>query len=224
MRNPSARPTSSTPREPRGEDHAIRPRLCALGRRQRRESHLPRSGEDQFSRQAGDGTLFDSSQLRGEPSLLRLASVMPCLSEGLRLMRVGGRSRVVCLRLWPMATEVAAERAPGATVTTRSSCWRSSAPLQSRARSRRRVRRPPRPVPTPRLRAWWNRWTGSIDPAIRNSRRRPRCRAVSFVPGSSLRSCSLYSASFWRMPSITGAGARPRTSRRSMAFVVGDVS
>jgi FKBP-type peptidyl-prolyl cis-trans isomerase FkpA len=43
-----------------------------------------------------DGTVFDSSQGRGEPSLLRVGNVMPCLSEGLRLMKVGGRSRVVC--------------------------------------------------------------------------------------------------------------------------------
>jgi FKBP-type peptidyl-prolyl cis-trans isomerase FkpA len=43
-----------------------------------------------------DGTVFDSSQGRGEPSLLRVGTVMPCLSEGLRLMKVGGRSHVVC--------------------------------------------------------------------------------------------------------------------------------
>jgi|HubBroStandDraft_1064217.scaffolds.fasta_scaffold02857_2 FKBP-type peptidyl-prolyl cis-trans isomerase FkpA len=43
-----------------------------------------------------DGTVFDSSQGRGEPSQLRVGSVMPCLSEGLHLMKVGGRSRVVC--------------------------------------------------------------------------------------------------------------------------------
>jgi FKBP-type peptidyl-prolyl cis-trans isomerase FkpA/FKBP-type peptidyl-prolyl cis-trans isomerase FklB len=43
-----------------------------------------------------DGTVFDSSQGRGEPSLLRVGTAMPCLSEGLRLMKVGGRSRVVC--------------------------------------------------------------------------------------------------------------------------------
>ena len=43
-----------------------------------------------------DGTVFDSSQGRGEPSLLRVGNVMPCLSESLRLMKAGGRSRVVC--------------------------------------------------------------------------------------------------------------------------------
>jgi FKBP-type peptidyl-prolyl cis-trans isomerase FkpA len=43
-----------------------------------------------------DGTVFDSSQVRGEPSLLRVGTAMPCLSEGLRLMKMGGRSRVVC--------------------------------------------------------------------------------------------------------------------------------
>ena len=43
-----------------------------------------------------DGTEFDSSKGRGEPSVLRLGTAMACLSEGLRLMRVGGRSRFVC--------------------------------------------------------------------------------------------------------------------------------
>jgi FKBP-type peptidyl-prolyl cis-trans isomerase FkpA len=43
-----------------------------------------------------DGTVFDSSKGRGEPSTLRVGTLMPCLSEGLRLMKVGGHSRVVC--------------------------------------------------------------------------------------------------------------------------------
>ncbi len=43
-----------------------------------------------------DGTVFDSSKGRGQPSMLRVGTAMPCLSEGLRLMKVGGRSRVVC--------------------------------------------------------------------------------------------------------------------------------
>jgi FKBP-type peptidyl-prolyl cis-trans isomerase FkpA len=43
-----------------------------------------------------DGTVFDSSKGRGEPSMLRVGTAMSCLSEGLRLMKVGGRSRVVC--------------------------------------------------------------------------------------------------------------------------------
>ncbi len=43
-----------------------------------------------------DGTVFDSSKGRGEPSMLRVGGAMPCLSEALRLMKVGGRSRVVC--------------------------------------------------------------------------------------------------------------------------------
>ena len=43
-----------------------------------------------------DGTVFDSSHGRGEPSLLRVGTAMPCLSEGLRLLKVGGRGRIVC--------------------------------------------------------------------------------------------------------------------------------
>ncbi len=43
-----------------------------------------------------DGTVFDRSSARGEPSILALNAVMPCLSEALQLMKVGGKSRIVC--------------------------------------------------------------------------------------------------------------------------------
>ena len=43
-----------------------------------------------------DGTVFDSSVQRGEPVTFGVNQVIPCWSEGLQLMKVGGKSRFVC--------------------------------------------------------------------------------------------------------------------------------
>jgi len=43
-----------------------------------------------------DGTVFDSSRERGEPAVFPLNGVIPCFSEGIRTMKVGGKSRLVC--------------------------------------------------------------------------------------------------------------------------------
>jgi FKBP-type peptidyl-prolyl cis-trans isomerase FkpA len=43
-----------------------------------------------------DGTVFDSSRDRGQPAVFSLNGVIPCFSEGLQLMKVGGKSRLVC--------------------------------------------------------------------------------------------------------------------------------
>lgn len=43
-----------------------------------------------------DGTVFDSSVQRGDPVVFPLNAVIPCWSEGLQLMKVGGKSRLVC--------------------------------------------------------------------------------------------------------------------------------
>jgi FKBP-type peptidyl-prolyl cis-trans isomerase FkpA/FKBP-type peptidyl-prolyl cis-trans isomerase FklB len=43
-----------------------------------------------------DGTVFDSSVQRGEPATFALNQVIPCWTEALQLMKVGGKSRVVC--------------------------------------------------------------------------------------------------------------------------------
>ena len=43
-----------------------------------------------------DGTVFDSSVDRGEPATFPLAGVIPCWTEGLQRMNVGGKSRLVC--------------------------------------------------------------------------------------------------------------------------------
>src|SRR5256712_9467687 len=43
-----------------------------------------------------DGTVFDSSVQRGEPIVLPLGNVIRCWTEGVQLMKVGGKSRLGC--------------------------------------------------------------------------------------------------------------------------------
>lgn len=43
-----------------------------------------------------DGKVFDSSVKRGQPTTFPLNAVIPCWTEGLQLMKVGGKSRLVC--------------------------------------------------------------------------------------------------------------------------------
>lgn len=43
-----------------------------------------------------DGTVFDSSVDRGEPANLPLGSAIRCWVEGVQLMKVGGKSKLIC--------------------------------------------------------------------------------------------------------------------------------
>jgi FKBP-type peptidyl-prolyl cis-trans isomerase FkpA len=43
-----------------------------------------------------DGTEFDSSIGRGQPAVFHLNRVVPCWTEGLQLMKVGGKAKLVC--------------------------------------------------------------------------------------------------------------------------------
>lgn len=43
-----------------------------------------------------DGTVFDTSREGGEPAQFQVGGVIPCFSEGLQKMKVGGKGRLVC--------------------------------------------------------------------------------------------------------------------------------
>ena len=43
-----------------------------------------------------DGMVFDSSVQRGEPATFPLAQVVPCWTEGVQHIKVGGKSRLIC--------------------------------------------------------------------------------------------------------------------------------
>lgn len=43
-----------------------------------------------------DGTVFDSSLQRGQPATFPLNGVIPCWTEGVQKMAVGGKARLVC--------------------------------------------------------------------------------------------------------------------------------
>jgi len=43
-----------------------------------------------------DGTVFDSSAERGEPAQFRLGGVIPCWTEALQKMKVGGKAHITC--------------------------------------------------------------------------------------------------------------------------------
>jgi FKBP-type peptidyl-prolyl cis-trans isomerase FkpA/FKBP-type peptidyl-prolyl cis-trans isomerase FklB len=43
-----------------------------------------------------DGTVFDSSVKRGQPATFALNRVIPCWTEGLQKMQVGGKAKLVC--------------------------------------------------------------------------------------------------------------------------------
>lgn len=43
-----------------------------------------------------DGTVFDSSRQRNEPAVFPLKGVIPCWTEAVQLMKVGGKAHIIC--------------------------------------------------------------------------------------------------------------------------------
>ena len=43
-----------------------------------------------------DGRVFDSSVQRGEPAVFPLGGVIPCWTQGLQQMKVGGKAKLTC--------------------------------------------------------------------------------------------------------------------------------
>lgn len=56
-----------------------------------------------------DGTEFDSSYKRGQPISFPLNRVIPCWTEGVQTMQVGGKAKLTC----PPATAYGARGVPG---------------------------------------------------------------------------------------------------------------
>ena len=50
----------------------------------------------QYEGKLTNGKVFDSSIARKEPASFPLSGVIPCWTEGVQLMKVGGKSRLVC--------------------------------------------------------------------------------------------------------------------------------
>ncbi len=55
-----------------------------------------------------DGTIFDSSVQRGEPARFPLNRVIPCWTQGVQQIKVGGKAKLVC----PPETAYGARGAP----------------------------------------------------------------------------------------------------------------
>ncbi|XAH24847.1 FKBP-type peptidyl-prolyl cis-trans isomerase [Xylophilus sp. GW821-FHT01B05] len=56
-----------------------------------------------------DGTEFDSSYKRGEPISFPLTGVIPCWTQGVQTMKVGGKAKLIC----PPATAYGSRGAGG---------------------------------------------------------------------------------------------------------------
>lgn len=64
-----------------------------------------------------DGTVFDSSRERGQPARFPLNQVIPCWTEGVQEMKVGGKAKLVCPPDLAYGDQAAGQIPPGSTLT-----------------------------------------------------------------------------------------------------------
>lgn len=64
-----------------------------------------------------DGTTFDSSHDRGQPATFGLNQVVPCWTEGVQRMKVGGKAKLTCPPDLAYGDRAAGAIPPGATLT-----------------------------------------------------------------------------------------------------------
>ena len=69
-----------------------------------------------------NGKVFDSSVERKEPATFPLNGVIPCWTEGVQLMKVGGKSKLVC----PASIAYGDRGAPRTSSRARRSCSMSN--------------------------------------------------------------------------------------------------
>lgn len=63
-----------------------------------------------------DGTVFDSSRQRGEPAEFALNQVIPCWTEGVQKMKVGGTAKLVCPAATAYGDRAAGQIPPNSTL------------------------------------------------------------------------------------------------------------
>ena len=95
-----------------------------------------------------DGTVFDSSIERNEPVTFPLNGVIPCWTQGVQLMKVGGSARLVC----PSDARVRRRGPPASHQGRRDARLRRPAPLDREGRGARRGRSRPEEVSPPGVR------------------------------------------------------------------------
>jgi len=64
-----------------------------------------------------DGSVFDSSRDKGQPAEFTLSEVVPCFSEGVQKMKVGGKAKLICPPELAYGDRGAPGIRPGATLT-----------------------------------------------------------------------------------------------------------